>query len=147
MILTTRSLDGRVNLMPITFKSVGNILGDICINIFVSNQRYTCEILENGIQEFTLSRGPALLPWIEKTGVCSGRNVDKAKVHEVPLMDGRLTQIPVLAPARMSYECAIVGSVEKSEFLGFKMFLGSVLGVFHHSHQERELTFTQASQE
>lgn len=132
VLLTTKSLDGKINTMPLTFKSIGNVLGDLCINIFVSQQRYTCEILETGIQEFTLSRGSELTPYIEKTGVTSGRNVDKIKDNEISMLPGITTEVPVMEKASMSYECLVVGSVEKNQFLGYKMFLGTIQGVFIH---------------
>ncbi|MCC5814862.1 MAG: hypothetical protein JJT78_08905 [Leptospira sp.] len=132
LILATMDKNDRVNLMPLTFKSVGNILGEICINIFVSNNRYSCSLLENGIQEFTLSRGNGITQYIEKTGNSSGRNINKIKEYNIPLLNGMETKVPVLADATESYECELIGSVEKSEFLGYKMFIGSIKGVYLH---------------
>ncbi|TGN18422.1 flavin reductase [Leptospira idonii] len=132
MFLTTMDEDRNINVMPITFKSLGNLLGDTCIQILVSERRYSCEVLDFGIQEFTLSRGKRLSPLVELCGTSSGRTVDKVKEYGIELLEGKVTQVPVLKQAEISYECKILDSLEEECFMGFKMFIGSVEGVFRH---------------
>lgn len=131
VLLTTKAKNGRVNIMPLTFKTIGNVLGELCISILVSQKRYTAEILSTGIREFTISRGRNLEDFIYPCGTSSGVNVNKINVYDIPLTDGIFTSVPVIEAADLSYECKLIG-IQKGEFLDYDMYIGKLLGVFKH---------------
>ncbi|MCP5500070.1 MAG: flavin reductase [Leptospiraceae bacterium] len=133
VLLCTRSQEGKVNIMTLTYKTLGILLGDPCLSIYISPKRYTTELLLSGIKEFTISRGPRLSEYIYPCGNFSGKDIDKVKEFSIPLMESKHLKTPILQEAEVSYECQVVGNAKLNYLMDYCMFTGLVVGAYRHS--------------
>ncbi|MCB1179635.1 MAG: flavin reductase [Leptospiraceae bacterium] len=131
VLLFTQGKDLIPNVMSLTFKTIGNILGDPCINIYVSKRRFSIQLLEE-TEEFTLCRGGDVYLYLNNAGKYSGRDMNKIQKFEMPLEKSQHIIVPNLKTCKVSYECRIVEYAELSTIEGYKMYIGHICGVYLH---------------
>ncbi|MHA1253444.1 MAG: hypothetical protein ACTSRP_25945 [Candidatus Helarchaeota archaeon] len=78
-ILVSKGKDGKVNIMALAWKSIGELWGYPICTIAVAPSRYTYTLL-NEVPEFTLNvPSPEIENAVSIAGSYSGRNTDKVK--------------------------------------------------------------------
>ncbi len=132
VLLFTRN-GSQPNVMTLTFKSFGIILGDPCLTIFVNSKRFTSELLETN-PEFTICRGGRVPDYIGGCGKYTGRDTEKISLFSMETLPGQLVSVPVLKECKVSYECKLVEYSESVIMEGYKMYIGQIEGVFLHEN-------------
>lgn len=120
------------NVMTLTFKSIGIILGDPCLSIFVNSKRYSSELLEKH-GEFTICRGGNVHSYISGCGKYTGRDTNKIELLSMKMQDSAFLSVPVLSDAHVSYECKLVEYSKNVILEGYHMYIGHIEGVFLHA--------------
>jgi flavin reductase (DIM6/NTAB) family NADH-FMN oxidoreductase RutF len=129
--LVSMSVDGKVNVMALLWKTIGELWTIPIITIAVAPSRYTFELLTKGIPEFTLNiPSPKVASSINITGSLSGRDVDKVAKAGIELTDGVKTKVPTIKGSRLSYECRIIHTCQSGTMASHHLFFGEILIAF-----------------
>ena len=104
--LTVKCRD-QVNTMTISWGFIGFMWGNPHFIAVVRPQRYTNELLAQGVDCFTVSTplDGALSEELSICGTKSGRDIDKRKV--VTFIPGKAVDCPVVEGCGLYYECKI----------------------------------------
>jgi flavin reductase (DIM6/NTAB) family NADH-FMN oxidoreductase RutF len=123
--------DGKINVMALLWKTIGELWMIPVITIAVSPARYTFELLTQGIPEFTLNIPSKMnADTINITGSCSGRNTDKFKKAELEIIQGKATRVPTLKDSILSYECKIIHTCKSGNMASHSLFFGQILKAY-----------------
>lgn len=129
--LVSMGVDGKVNVMALLWKTIGQLWMIPTITVAVAPSRYTFELLTKGIPEFTLNIPSAKTAGsISVTGSLSGRDTDKIERSGLELIDGIKTKIPTLKGSLLSYECKIIHTCQSGKMASHHLFFGQILNAF-----------------
>jgi len=123
--------DGKVNVMALLWKTIGQLWMIPTITVAVSPSRYTFELLTKGVPEFTLNiLSPKTAGSINVTGSLSGRDTDKVERAGLELINGVKTKVPTIKGSLLSYECKIIHTCQSGEMASHHLFFGQILTAF-----------------
>ena len=129
--LVSMGADGKVNVMALLWKTIGQLWMIPIITVAVSPSRYTFELLTKGVPEFTLNiPSPKIADSVNVTGELSGRDVDKVKKAGIELIDGVKTKVPTIKGSLLSYECKIIHTCQSGKMASHHLFFGQILAAF-----------------
>ena len=129
--LVSMSADGKINVMALIWKTIGELWSIPIITVAVGPSRYTFELLTNGIREFTLNiPSPKTEDSVNITGSLSGRDVDKVAKANIELIDGVKTKVPTIKGSLLSYECKIIHTCQSGKMASHHLFFGQILAAF-----------------
>lgn len=123
--------DGKLNVMALLWKQIGELWHEPVITIAVSPSRYTFKLLTEGIREFTINiPSKETSDTIDITGSYSGTDInkfEKANLHTIP---GVRTKVPTLEDSILSYECQIVLETDSGNMASHHLFFGRILKAY-----------------
>ena len=123
--------DGKLNVMALLWKTIGELWMIPVITIAVSPARYTFELLTEGIPEFTINiPSKQNADTINVTGSSSGRYTDKFKKAGLELIEGKRTKVPTIKDSILSYECKIVHTCKSGTMASHSLFFGQILKAY-----------------
>jgi flavin reductase (DIM6/NTAB) family NADH-FMN oxidoreductase RutF len=129
--LVSMDMDGKVNVMALLWKTIGQLWMIPIITVAVAPSRYTFELLTKGVPEFTLNiPSPRNADSVDITGSLSGRNVDKVAEAGIVLIDGVKTKVPTIKESMLSYECKIIHTCQSGKMASHYLFFGQILAAF-----------------
>ena len=129
--LVSMSVDGKVNVMAVLWKTIGQLWMIPTITVAVAPSRYTFELLTKGVPEFTLNiPSPKTAGSINITGSLSGRDTDKIARAGLELIEGVKTQVPTIKGSLLSYECKIIHTCQSGKMASHYLFFGQILTAF-----------------
>jgi flavin reductase (DIM6/NTAB) family NADH-FMN oxidoreductase RutF len=129
--LVSMGADGKVNVMALLWKTIGQLWMIPTITVAVAPSRYTFELLTKGIPEFSLNIPSAKTSGsISVTGSLSGRDTDKIERAGLELIDGIKTKVPTLNGSLLSYECKIIHTCKSGNMASHHLFFGQILTSF-----------------
>jgi flavin reductase (DIM6/NTAB) family NADH-FMN oxidoreductase RutF len=122
---------GKLNVMALLWKTIGELWMIPVITIAVSPTRYTFELLTEGVPEFTINiPSEKNADTINITGSNSGRNIDKFKKANLEIIEGKLTKVPTIKDSLLSYECKIVHTCKSGDMASHSLFFGQILKAY-----------------
>jgi flavin reductase (DIM6/NTAB) family NADH-FMN oxidoreductase RutF len=136
-VLACMALDGRVNLITIGWKLIGLLWSRPIITVAIHPDRYSYEVLENGVPAFTVNVGGKVIRDI--AGYCgevSGRDVDKVAETGVKLIPGESTGVPFIKGAHLAYECKIIHTADSGGITAHKLYFGEIQDCFVQEPRE-----------
>ncbi|MFW9950510.1 MAG: flavin reductase family protein [Candidatus Thorarchaeota archaeon] len=123
--------NGKLNVMALLWKTIGELWMIPVITIAVSPARYTFELLTKGIPEFTVNiPSKKNVGTISITGSSSGRNINKFQKAGLELIEGKRTKVPTIKNSILSYECKIVHSCKSGDMASHSLFFGQILTAY-----------------
>jgi flavin reductase (DIM6/NTAB) family NADH-FMN oxidoreductase RutF len=123
--------NGKLNVMALLWKTIGELWMIPVITIAVSPARYTFELLTEGIQEFTLNiPSPEIADSINITGSISGRNTDKFEKAGLEIIKGKHTKVPTIKNCILCYECKIIHTCKSGNMASHSLFFGKILTAY-----------------
>lgn len=129
--LVSMGVDGKVNVMALLWKTIGQLWMIPTITVAVAPSRYTFELLTKGIPEFTLNIPSAKTAGsINVTGSLSGRDINKLDRAGLELIKGVKTKVPTLKGSILSYECKIIHTCQSGKMASHHLFFGQILNAF-----------------
>jgi flavin reductase (DIM6/NTAB) family NADH-FMN oxidoreductase RutF len=107
--LVVKDKQGRSNIMTIGWATLGVVWTRPVMTVFVRPVRYTYELIENA-SSFTVCvpDGKKLDKALIECGTKSGRDMDKASLFGLSLVDGKLPNTSVIKECKLIYECKII---------------------------------------
>ena len=97
--------------------------------VLISKKRFSHNLIEKS-KQFTLNfLDYEFLETVAFVGSVSGRELDKAKVFDIPLSDGRIVDVPILAESYAAYECELY---DEKEYGDHTLFVGKIVGVHYN---------------
>ncbi|TKJ25924.1 MAG: hypothetical protein CEE42_06395 [Promethearchaeota archaeon Loki_b31] len=123
--------NGKINVMALLWKTIGELWMLPVITIAVSPYRYTFKLLTEGVQEFTINiPSSKIADTIDITGSLSGRDIDKFKETGLEIIEGKRTKVPTLKDCILTYECKIVHSCKSGSMASHHLFFGQILTAY-----------------
>ncbi len=123
--------NGKLNVMALLWKTIGELWMIPIITIAVSPARYTFELLTEGVPEFTINiPAEENVDTIDITGSYSGKNVDKFKKAGLEIIEGKRTKVPTIKDSILSYECKIVHTCKSGRMASHSLFFGQILTAY-----------------
>jgi len=123
--------NGKINVMALLWKTIGELWMLPVITIAVSPSRYTFKLLTEGVQEFTINiPSSKIADTINITGSLSGRDIDKFKETGLETIEGKRTKVPTLKDSVLTYECKIVHSCKSGSMASHHLFFGQILTAY-----------------
>jgi len=123
--------NGKINVMALLWKTIGELWMLPVITIAVSPSRYTFKLLTEGVQEFTINiPSSKIADTINITGSLSGRDIDKFKETGLETIEGKRTKVPTLKGCILTYECKIVHSCKSGSMASHHLFFGQILTAY-----------------
>ena len=123
--------NGKINVMALLWKTIGELWMIPVITIAVSPSRYTFKLLTEGVQEFTINiPSSKIADTINITGSLSGRDIDKFKETGLETIEGKRTKVPTLKDCILTYECKIVHSCKSGSMASHHLFFGQILTAY-----------------
>ncbi|NHJ23531.1 MAG: flavin reductase family protein [Candidatus Lokiarchaeota archaeon] len=123
--------NGKLNVMALLWKTIGELWMIPIITIAVSPARYTFELLTEGVPEFTINvPTEENVDTIDITGSYSGKNVDKFKKAGLEIIEGKRTKVPTIKDSLLSYECKIVHTCKSGRMASHSLFFGQILTAY-----------------
>jgi len=121
---------GKVNMMALDWKSIGELWSYPVVTVAVAPSRYTYSLL-NENPEFTLNvPSPQIESAISIAGSYSGRNTDKIKMAGLTLKESSHISVPMIEEAMISYECKIIHTAESGSICSHRLYFGEILAVY-----------------
>ena len=131
--------NGKLNVMALLWKTIGELWMIPVITIAVSPSRYTFELLTEGIPEFTINiPSKKNTNTINITGSSSGRSTDKFKKAGLELIEGKRTKVPTIKGSILSYECKIVHICKSGTMASHSLFFGQILKAYASHEIEKD---------
>jgi flavin reductase (DIM6/NTAB) family NADH-FMN oxidoreductase RutF len=128
--------EGKINVMAVLWKTIGELWMIPVITIAVSPSRYTHSYLTQGVREFTVNIPSEIIAHtINITGSSSGRNADKFEIANLKTIKGKYTQVPTIKDCILSYECKIVHTCKSGNMAGHTLFFGQILAAYHSTER------------
>lgn len=122
---------GNPNVMALLWKTIGELWMIPVITIAVSPSRYTFELLNMGVKEFTVNiPSDKIENAINITGSYSGKNTDKFKVAGLEIIEGKNTKVPTIKDCILNYECKIIHSCKSGSMASHHLFFGQIITAF-----------------
>ncbi|MBD3194857.1 MAG: hypothetical protein GF317_07375 [Candidatus Lokiarchaeota archaeon] len=110
------STDGKINVMALDWKTIGELWHIPVITAAVAPSRYSFSLLTDGIKEFTINiPSPKINSAIIIVGSKSGRNTDKFRDANLEPIKGDQTKVPTIKDSLLSYECKIVHETKSTD--------------------------------
>ena len=123
--------NGKINVMALLWKTIGELWMIPVITIAVAPTRYTFELLSEGVREFTVNvPSKKIADTINITGSLTGRFVDKFKEAGLETIEGKRTQVPTIKECSLAYECKIVHSCQSGSMASHHLFFGQILTAY-----------------
>jgi flavin reductase (DIM6/NTAB) family NADH-FMN oxidoreductase RutF len=123
--------DGKINVMALLWKTIGQLWMIPTITVAIAPSRYTFELLTKGVPEFTLNiPSPKTVSSISVTGSLSGRDTDKVERAGLELIKGVKTKVPTIKESLLSYECKIIHTCQSGKMASHQLFFGQILTAF-----------------
>jgi len=103
----------KVNCMTISWGQIGIEWHKLIFTVFIRNDRFTHEMLENA-SEFTINmsltanQDPIQQKILELCGTESGRDIDKVKELDLSLVEGTNIETPGIKEFPLTLECKII---------------------------------------
>lgn len=108
-LIVSMDKNGKHNVMALDWKSIEELDGDLVIRAQVAYNRYTYQLLTEGVNEFTVNIPSANnYEVVDIAGSYSGRNTDKFKKAGLETIPGKRTKVPTIKDCILSYECQIL---------------------------------------
>ncbi|MHA1129306.1 MAG: flavin reductase family protein [Candidatus Helarchaeota archaeon] len=122
---------GKINVMALDWKSIGELWMIPVCTIAVARSRYTFSLL-NETPEFTLNvPSPEISSTISIAGSFSGRTTDKIAKAGLTLTPSRYISVPMITEAMISYECKIIHTAESGNICSTHcLFFGEILAAY-----------------
>jgi len=122
---------GNPNVMALLWKSIGELWMIPVITVAISPSRYTFELLNMEVKEFTVNiPSDKIENSINITGSSSGRNTDKFKEAGLEIIKGKKTKVPTIKDCILNYECKIIHSCKSGSMASHHLFFGQILTAF-----------------
>jgi len=129
-LLVSRSNSGKINMMALAWKSIGELWGFPICTVAVAPSRYTYSLL-NEVHEFTLNvPSPDIESIVFMAGSSSGRDSDKIKQSGVNLTPSKNISVPYIEEAMISYECKVIHTAESGNICSHRLFFGKILAAY-----------------
>ena len=122
---------GKVNMMALDWKSIGELWMYPVCTVAVAHSRYTYTLL-NETPEFTLNvPSPEISSAVSIAGGSSGRNTDKIKKAGLTLTPSKHISVPMIEEAMINYECKIISKAESGSVCStHTLFFGEILAAY-----------------
>jgi len=121
---------GKVNVMALDWKSIGELWMLPVCTIAVAPSRFTFSLLEE-TPEFTLNvPSPEISSAISIAGSYSGRDTDKIAKAGLTLTPSQHISVPMIEEALISYECKIIHTAESGNMAHHRLFFGEILAAY-----------------
>jgi flavin reductase (DIM6/NTAB) family NADH-FMN oxidoreductase RutF len=129
--VVSMSKEGKLNVMAVLWRTIGELWGIPIITIAVSPARYSHELLSKGVPEFTLNiPSKKIAHTINITGTKSGRNTDKFEEANLEIIAGKRTKVPTIEDCTLNYECKIVHTCKSGKMASHSLFFGRILTAY-----------------
>ena len=121
---------GKVNMMALDWKTIGELwMYPIC-TIAVAPSRYTFSLL-NETPEFTLNvPSPQISSAVSIAGSSSGRIIDKIAKAGLTLTPSKNISVPMIEEAMINYECKIIHTAESGSICSHRLYFGEILAAY-----------------
>lgn len=131
LLVSKNKENGKVNMMALDWKCIGELWSYPICTIAVAPSRYTFTLL-NELPEFTLNiPAPEIESAVSIAGSYSGRDTDKIKKAGLTLkQEGSEISVPIINEAMISYECKIIHTAESGDICSHRLFFGRILSVY-----------------
>ncbi|MEX2719010.1 MAG: flavin reductase family protein [Candidatus Sigynarchaeum springense] len=129
-VVVCQDTRGKNNLITIGWKSIGILWGKPVITIAVHPDRYSHDVIEHGIKEFSLNVGGAVDGMLDTCGSWSGRDVDKVAKTGAKLVPVKGMKIPVIEGAAASWACQIIHSAGSGSITAHTLYFGEIVASF-----------------
>jgi flavin reductase (DIM6/NTAB) family NADH-FMN oxidoreductase RutF len=121
---------GKVNMMALDWKSIGELWMIPICTIAVAPSRYTFKLL-NETPEFTLNvPSPEIASAVSIAGSYSGRDTDKIAKAGLTLTPSKHISVPMIKEAMINYECKIVHTAESGQMAHHRLFFGEIQAAY-----------------
>lgn len=122
---------GKVNMMALDWKTIGELWMYPVCTVAVARSRYTFSLL-NETPEFTLNvPSPEISSAISIAGGSSGRDTDKIAQAGLTLTPSKHISVPMIEEAMISYECKIIHTAESGSVCStHRLFFGEILAAY-----------------
>jgi flavin reductase (DIM6/NTAB) family NADH-FMN oxidoreductase RutF len=122
---------GKVNVMALDWKTIGELWMRPVCTIAVARSRYTFSLL-NETPEFTLNvPSPEISSAVSVAGSASGRTTDKIAQAGLSLSPSKHISVPMIEEAMISYECKIIHTAESGDACStHQLFFGEILAAY-----------------
>ncbi len=97
--------------------------------VSISPKRYTYDLLKKSKVFSVNFLDFEYIETVAYVGGVSGKDVDKISAFEIPVINGRILDVPVLQEAYAVYECQLAEEVETGDHT---LFIGKILGVHYN---------------
>lgn len=129
-VVVCQDARGKNNLITIGWKSIGILWGRHVITIAVHPDRYSHQMIESGVKEFSLNVGGVVDGMLDTCGSCSGRDVDKVARTGAELVPVDGMKVPVIKGAAASWACRIIHSAGSGAITPHTLYFGEVVAAF-----------------
>ncbi len=122
---------GKVNMMALDWKSIGELWMYPVCTVAVARSRYTHTLLEE-TPEFTLNvPSPDIASAVSVAGGSSGRNTDKITKAGLTLTPSKHISVPMITEAMINYECKIISTTGSGPVCStHTLFFGEILAAY-----------------
>ena len=130
-IVLVQGKEGNLNPITIGWKTIGNLWGKDVITIAIHPSRFSYQLLNEGLQEFSVNFLPTDKRDIIKfCGNNSGRNTDKLISSKLKVFHVDGVKIPILQDANLAYTCKVIHTAESGDISRHRLFIGEIMGSF-----------------
>jgi flavin reductase (DIM6/NTAB) family NADH-FMN oxidoreductase RutF len=130
-ILVSKGKDGKINLITLAWKTIGQLWSRPVITVAIRPDRFTHQVIDQGEKAFTINiGGPIIQSIISTCGTTSGRDIDKVKKTGVELIPGKEGVVPFIKGAHLVYECKILHKTDSGNITAHSLFIGEIIGSF-----------------
>ncbi len=126
-ILCVKDADERINLMTLSWKTIGLFWGEPCVMISLAEIRYTNELLQNNAEDFSLSFSNRWQKALEFLGSHSGRHGDKVEGSGLSLGQPIGIKSPNIQGAEHVYECRLLDSAKTNFACPAELYIGKIV--------------------
>ncbi len=129
-LVACQDLTGKVNLITIGWKSLGFLWNMPIATIAVRPDRYSHQLLERGVQAFTINLGGDVVENnLDYCGTYSGQSVDKVKARNITLKPCKHIPVPFIDGAKYVYGCEIVHKTDSGNITKHTLYYGKIIEV------------------
>ena len=134
-VVVCQDQEGNNNLITIAWKSIGQLWSKPIITIAIKTSRYSHEVIENGLKEFTINFGGKVKEIDMFCGTNSGRNTDKAKETNTNLIPCKGLRVPMIEGAKYSYGCKIIHQTGSGNITDHTLYYGEIKTAFRQQKE------------
>lgn len=129
-VVVCQDAKGKNNLITIGWKSIGILWGKHVITIAIHPDRYSHQVIEEGVKEFSLNVGGAVDRMLEPCGTWSGREVDKVAKTGAELVPVKGMKVPIIKGAAAAWSCRIIHAAGSGSITRHTLYFGEIVEVF-----------------